>query len=328
MKNKNFSDYVVALTVLICSAVLFIALASAIRGGALTPKGEIVRARFPDITGINIGSHVKYAGAPAGTVTSIRILSTEEREESGNPNNAIEVDLSFNGGIPPLKKDSVATISSDTLLSDKFIAVSPGTPDAPRLAEGEPLQGIAPVTFDELTRLLGNFLVKLDALTGGMDGLGSGVKNLIPEFGALLSDTRAAIVDARKTLNDANELIAQARKTLDGADHLVADANGLVSDARQPLLDTLRKLEQTAGQLDTLSKKATNLIDTTRPDITSALDDLRVASVNLKIAATHARILADVLVHRPNALIFGGRPRNIPTAEQILQSNQPVGINQ
>src|SRR4051812_7894487 len=53
MKNKNYSDWVVALAVVACSAVLFAALALALSGTMLTKPGSSLRVNFHDVTGIN-----------------------------------------------------------------------------------------------------------------------------------------------------------------------------------------------------------------------------------------------------------------------------------
>ena len=79
MKNKNFNDWAVALAVIAWSILLFLALAFALSGTTLGKPSQPLRVNFHDVTGIGLGSQVKYAGAIAGKVSSIRMLSSQER---------------------------------------------------------------------------------------------------------------------------------------------------------------------------------------------------------------------------------------------------------
>ncbi len=76
MKNKNFNDWAVALAVIACSILLFLALAFALSGTTLGKPSQPLSVNFHDVTGISLGSQVKYAGAIAGKVSGIRMLSS------------------------------------------------------------------------------------------------------------------------------------------------------------------------------------------------------------------------------------------------------------
>jgi len=82
-----------------------------------------------DITGVQQSSIVKYAGAKAGYVHAIRMLTPEERTASAHPENTVEVTLAINNNVPALNEGLTASVASDTLLSDKFVLLSGGNPD-------------------------------------------------------------------------------------------------------------------------------------------------------------------------------------------------------
>src|SRR5206468_3079343 len=78
-------------------------------------------------------------------------------------------------GIPPLPTDVTATLSSDTMLSPKFVALSAGTPGGGTLAnnaaiEGHPAYGLEQITaaagplFDNANKLLDNLNVTVTGL--------------------------------------------------------------------------------------------------------------------------------------------------------------------
>mgnify|MGYP003693971085 CR=1 FL=1 len=98
MRNKNFNDWAVALIVIACSIMLFLALAFALSGKVLGAPSRPLRVNFHDVTGVTLGSQVKFAGAIAGKVASIRMLTPEERTKSGDPLNAVQLLLAINLG--------------------------------------------------------------------------------------------------------------------------------------------------------------------------------------------------------------------------------------
>src|SRR6058998_1589545 len=134
MKRSNLSDYVVALFVVACSIVLLTALTFALSGYRWKKPKRTLQINYEDVTGIKVHSEVRYAGAPAGRVIAMRHLTAKERESSSNKKDAVRVTISLDEGIPPLPTDITATLSSDTLLAPKFVALSAGTAGAATLA--------------------------------------------------------------------------------------------------------------------------------------------------------------------------------------------------
>jgi len=132
--KKNLSDYLVALSVIICSAVLLGALTFALSGYRLKKPTRTLQINYEDVTGIKVHSEVRYAGAPAGRVIAMRHLTAAERAKSKNKKDAVVVTVELDENIPPLPADVTAMLSSDTLLAPKFVALSAGTPGGKTLA--------------------------------------------------------------------------------------------------------------------------------------------------------------------------------------------------
>src|SRR5438270_2052545 len=126
--KRNLSDYIVALSVIICSVVLLGALTLALSGYRLKKPARTLQIDYEDVTGIKVHSEVRYAGAPAGRVIAMRHLSATERAHSINKRDAVRVTASLDDKIPPLPADVEATLSADTMLAPKFVAISAGTP--------------------------------------------------------------------------------------------------------------------------------------------------------------------------------------------------------
>src|SRR6478672_6270347 len=173
--KRNLSDYVVALSVIVCSAILLAALTIALSGFRFKQPNRTLQIDFEDVTGVKVHSEVRYAGAPAGRVIAIKHLSGEQRNTAANKRNAVRVTISLSDNIPPLPADVSASLSSDTMLSPMFIALSAGTPGGEVLAnnaviEGHPAAGIAQLAaaagplIDNVNKLVDNANKLIDSL--------------------------------------------------------------------------------------------------------------------------------------------------------------------
>ena len=331
MKNRNFSDWAVALSVIACSAILFTALALALNGTMLGRPASTLLVNFPDVTGISLGGQVKYGGAGAGRISAIRILTPEERLASGDPANTVQVTLALTKAVPPLPTDITVTVAADTLLSDKFLLLSGGTPGEKVLTDGAVLQGIPPVSIDALSRNIDETLNGLRGLVGtGGDKTGDlfkRVSGLIDTTQGVLGDAKGLIGEARPVMNDAQTLVTQAKGVVNeageffnAADVVVADAGQLISENRLPVKRTFARLEIAAGTFDQLATRGNSLLVNNEKKLSEIISDFSVTSKNLKVTSAYAEIITRILAERPSRLIWGGRSNDVPTREQILKS--------
>jgi ABC-type transporter Mla subunit MlaD len=287
--KRNLSDYLVALFVIACSVVLLGALAFALSGRQLKKPTRTLQINYEDVTGIKVNSEVRYAGAPAGRVIAMRHLTAQEREATSNKKHAVRVTVTLNEGIPPLPTDVIATLSSDTMLSPKFVALSAGTPGGQTLAndasiEGHPAYGLERITaaagplFDNANKLLDNVNVTVTDLKKDLD-------DFAPKLGPL--------ADALKT--DA-----------DNAQNLITNFDGLAKDAGSVL-----------GTAD-------KFISTTDKQLQEQLKQLHVTLLNLKVVTTYAKQLVETLAQKPNRIIFSGKPTTLTPESEILKSSKPL----
>ncbi len=308
MKNHNFSEWGVALAVIACSIVLFLALAFALSGTMLSRPDRVVKANFPDITGISLGSKVKFAGANAGKVSAIRILTQEERAQDPNPLNTVQITLALDDNIP-LPSDTVASVSADTLLSDKFVLLSGGTASAPPLAQNVVLQGIAPTPFDKLARDLDGVIDGLHGLLGG-DTKGD-TRDIFDRLRALLTDTQGLITEAKPAVDDIRQLTSEAKE--------------LISENKAQISDSIVSLNKTATAFEQLAKNGNDLIVNNENKLNGTISDLKVTSENLKVTSTYTKILVRSLSQKPSQLLWGNsKPPTLPSEQQILRSTKPI----
>jgi ABC-type transporter Mla subunit MlaD len=310
MKSKNLNDWLIALIVVACSVVLFIALAMALSGTMLGKPTHVLHVNFHDAIGINPGAQVKYAGAPAGKVAGIRILTREERIASGNPLNAVQVVLALNADVPPLPSDVKVSIAADTLLSDKLVVIDAGSPESPLLAPDTVLQGITPTTFDKLVRNIDDTLGSLKELLGGTTGK---TGDLFDRVGVLLTDTQSLITGAKPVVSDAGLLMTDARQ--------------LITDNKDGISRTIVRLDKASGDLAQLATRANALIVNNGKKLTSSIADAQIMVENFKVTSAYTKILARNLTLRPSQLIWGGKPPPLPSEQEILRATRAIPAN-
>src|SRR6266536_5317653 len=166
--KRNFSDYIVALSVILACLVLLGALTIALSGYRLKKPTRTLQINYEDVTGIKVHSELRYAGAPAGRVIAMRHLTAKERESSPNKRDAVQVTVSLDDAIPPLPADVVATLSSDTLLAPKFVALSAGTPGGNALANNAAIQGHPAYGLEQITAAAGPLLDNLNVTVANL----------------------------------------------------------------------------------------------------------------------------------------------------------------
>src|SRR6266403_534192 len=287
--KRNFSDYVVAVSVILTSLVLLAALTIALSGYRLKKPARTLQINYEDVTGVKVHSEVRYAGAPAGRVIAMRHLTAKERESSQNKKDAVRVTVSLDDAIPPLPADVVATLSSDTLLAPKFVALSAGTPGGNALAnnaaiEGHPAYGIEQITaaagplFENANKLLDNLNVTVTDLKGNLG-------EFMPKLGPL-------------------------------ADSLKIDVDNLQN--------VVRNLESVSKGADHLFGTADTFITTTDKSIQEQMKELHVILLNLKVVTTHAKALIDSLAEKPNRVIFSGKAPKLTPEDEIIKSTKPL----
>ncbi len=287
--KRNLSDYIVALSVVACSIILLAALTIALSGYRLKKPKRTVQINYEDVTGSKVHSEVRYAGAPAGRVIAMRHLTAKEREASSNKKDAVRVTISLDEGIPPLPADVTATLSSDTMLAPKFVALSAGTPGGNTLAnnaaiEGHPAYGLEQITaaagplFDNANKLLDNLNVTVTGLKGNLD-------QFMPKLGPLADSLKIDV---------------------DNLQNVVKNLEGMSKDA-----------DKVFGTADTF-------ISTTDKQLQEQMKQLHVVLLNLKVVTTHAKALVETLAEKPNRIIFSGKPATLTPESEILKSNKPV----
>ena len=289
-----------ALSVIACSIVLLAALTVALSGYRLKKSERTLQINYEDVTGVKVHSEVRYAGAPAGRVIAMRHLTAAERDKSGNKRDAVRVTISLDDGIPPLPADITATLSSDTMLAPKFVALSAGTPGGKTLPnnaiiEGHPSYGIEQITaaagplFDNANKLIDNLSGTVTNVNGTVTSVKGDLDNFLPKLSPLAESLKGNLADLQKAIQG-----------LDG-------------------------IEKNA---DTFIGTAGKFVDSTDKQIQDQMKELHVTLLNLKVISTHAKALVETLSEKPNRLIFSGKANKLTPEAEIIKSRKPLPAKQ
>ncbi|MEM6821615.1 MAG: MlaD family protein [Verrucomicrobiota bacterium] len=216
MKSKvqNRTDIIISLVVVACSAFLLCALAVPLLGWNFASQKTVV-VELPTATGLRPNSEIRYAGAPVGKILEVKAIPWEERTREGY---AVRVVATIDDDTPEIKKDSLAAISSDTLLAEKFIDISPGSAAAENLPEGQPIYSKAVASFDDLTRegmvtleTMNEILVTLKAEHPDLPGK---LSSLITTAGGLADKADSLVISISKVLENNEANLNQTTKDL------------------------------------------------------------------------------------------------------------------
>ena len=287
--KRNLSDYLVALFVIACSVVLLAALTFALSGYRLKKPARTLQINYEDVTGIKVNSEVRYAGAPAGRVIAMRQLTTKERQSLPNKKDAVRITVGLNEAIPPLPADITATLSSDTLLSPKFVALSAGTPGGETLADNAAIEGHPAYGIEQITAAAGP---------------------LIDNANKLIDNLNVTVTNLKKDLGEFTPKLGPL------ADSLKVDVDNLQN--------VVTNLDSVSKDADNVLGTADRFISATDKQLQEQLKQLHVSLLNLKVVTTYAKELVETLAEKPNRIIFSGKPEKLTPESEILKSSKPL----
>lgn len=217
MKQKGI-EIKVGLVIFICM-VMLITLLVVVGGSGFFKKTYEVKARFALTDGLEDNAAVRFAGVEVGKVRGIRVIPEEEAAQKDAAR--VEVTLSVDEDLV-LREDSKIRLRTLGLMGGKYVSITPGTIDSPRVKAGDVLRGEDPLEMAELMKEGGNVLANLENITAGLSDIVTNNKEHIDETivnlweisKALSQNLEGILTQLEDLLNDTDEMLLSNREDI------------------------------------------------------------------------------------------------------------------
>ncbi|GAA3523888.1 MlaD family protein [Nocardioides daeguensis] len=241
----------------IAAAVVLAAVGAGKAGGSGSDSVEVV-AMFGDASPLQPGNVVKAAGVDVGTIEAIEVVGGKA-----------EVTMRVDRAALPLHSDVTATITTQDLLGERFVALDRGSADAPELS--------APMVIPEKQT---SRVVDLQDVLNAVD------TPTAQGLSALLTESGEALRGHGEKADKALAALAPALRQADDLAAILRDQNDLLGrlvDNAQPVASALATGDGKA--MDDLVDSATRLLES----LTAERQALRTSLAELPSTLTSAR---------------------------------------
>jgi phospholipid/cholesterol/gamma-HCH transport system substrate-binding protein len=235
-----------------------------IMGGLSFEKTYTVYVDFDNPGGLQSGAPVKIAGVKVGKVSELSFMGGKIDPKT-NRRTLVRAKLAVEQRVKDsIREDADFYVTTQGVLGEQFLAIEPGTPQRPVLAEGTIAKGIDPPRLDL-------FLAKGYEL---LDTTMSGIRNNRELISDIATNTAGLLKNLNGTLTDNRERINRIVVNLET---LSSEANTLTVHARQNYVDNPRILRT----IDNVDKLAADI----QRDSGPILKDTREALANVNRAS-------------------------------------------
>lgn len=238
--KRRYELGVGCLMVVALAATAFMAL----QVGAITGIGaRQVRVTVPmkDAQGVSSGAMVAIAGVEVGSVEGLSVA-----HDLAMVTLLLDEDAA-------IRRDARVRVRSRSVLGEKYIALLPGSQEAPLLAEGDVLAPALPRTeIDELVNALGPLLEELEpaVVADALAGLGAALREDQERLPRMLSNADEALAQLVVASREAPALIAEGRHTLQTANRALAAIEDRASEASAVIERSNQILEQVDASVE------------------------------------------------------------------------------
>ena len=222
-----------------------------------------LNAVFVNVNGLQPGNNVRYAGIDIGTVTEIEMI---------NDTTITVVMLIDNKIMEHIKKNAIATISSDGLVGNMIINIIPGKGAAAQVVNGDTIKSYSRIGTNAMLETLNVTNENAAMLTADLLKITQEITLGKGTVGMLIRDTVMA-QDLKATMN-------YLKETTKGTTASVANLNKMIADLNQKdnvigvLKDTVvgNKIRHIVTNLDSSSQEITKVVANLNTTISNAKD--------------------------------------------------------
>src|SRR5207249_9225903 len=170
-----------------------------------------LNAEFQNVAGLSGGAEVRVGGIHEGTVRQIQLPQ--------KPNEKVRLVMDMQRATREvIKRDSIATIRSEGLVGDKFVEISFGSNNAPKVNNGDTIQSEPPLQFSELMQKTSQLLDSAEGAISNVDETTSNLKSITSKIDRG-SYTIGALINDKKLYQNVNACAHAVQEQMDGLEH-------------------------------------------------------------------------------------------------------------
>ena len=169
-----------------------------------------LKAQFSNVVGLDVGAGVRVGGVYRGTVHSIELPHTT----SGKVTVVMDLDSSTHDII---KQDSVASIETEGLLGNEYMAISFGSAGAANVRNGDTIASHPPLAMSDLIKKSEDMLdssqqaiKNVTQATASLNSVSAKIDHGQGTIGALIND-KAAYLELNQTMDGVRDIVAHAQ---------------------------------------------------------------------------------------------------------------------
>ncbi len=199
---KNNSNYVLKLGMFVSIGVLLLMIAVYIIGAQKNLFSSTYRIKtvFKNVSGLKVGSNVRFSGINIGTVDFIQIET----------DTSVRVEVILQKEVQKfIRKDSRASIGSEGLMGDKILVITPGTSGEQQAEENDYLFSETPVEMDDILASVKISAENLEIITDQLAEITYNINNGNGLISKLITDDKFS-----KTLNNTMSNLEKGTKGL------------------------------------------------------------------------------------------------------------------
>lgn len=217
-----------------------------------------LRAGFKNVSGLQKGNNVRFAGLHVGTVKDIQMVN----------DSMIMVDMVIEEKIRPhIRNNAVATVGSDGLVGSMVLNIVPGNREAAIVQPGDTLKSFTKLGTDDMISTLGVTGENAALLTAELLEIAREINQGKGTLGILLKDPEVA-GDVRATMANLNKTSSEVTRGMTQLSEIIEQLNSdsgllaLLKDTTttQKVAHTLDNISDTGDRLKTVSDQLQDVI--------------------------------------------------------------------
>ncbi len=212
-----------------------------------------LKTQFTNVNGLELGNNVRYSGINVGTVSKIKMINDTQ----------IVVEMLIRESVGKhIKKDAVATISSDGLVGNMIVNIIPRESKKAAVVSGDTIRSFSKIGTDDMLTTLNVTNENAALLTADLLKItteiidGKGTLGLLINDSIMAKDLKLTIYELRKASTGASQAITELNTIISSISQSESVAGVLLSDSisGQKMKAIVSNLEQSSVEITEVSK--------------------------------------------------------------------------